>query len=197
MIHGTNSEKDNYDNESSDDDNNDDDVEKDEEDEENEEHLASVDPSVVPIDDHETMTTVNQGYTSRVSVTEEVSETCGINRSALFPNARLRKEKLNNTSKTSKPTTAEQRLNTGCNIVGHLVRNCRRPTNDNQRGTGTSQKVNCYECGNQGHYKRDCPERNNQSHKNQIKGTGAHECAVLRGGETDQDPNNIKDEIEA
>ncbi|GJR29023.1 hypothetical protein Tco_1105255 [Tanacetum coccineum] len=49
-----------------------------------------------------------------------------------------------------------------CNIVGHLVRNCRRPTNDNtannQRGTGTSQKVNCYEYGNQGHYKRDCPE---------------------------------------
>ncbi|GJV50902.1 retrotransposon protein, putative, ty3-gypsy subclass [Tanacetum coccineum] len=50
-----------------------------------------------------------------------------------------------------------------CNIVGHLVRNCRRPTNDNtvnnQRGTGTSQKANYYECGNQGHYKRDCPER--------------------------------------
>ncbi|GJS72472.1 retrotransposon protein, putative, ty3-gypsy subclass [Tanacetum coccineum] len=89
-----------------------------------------------------------------------------------------------------------------CNIVGHLVRNCRRPTNDNttnnQRGTGTSQKANCYECGNQGHYKRDCPERKNQSHKNQIGGTRAHGVVhTLRGGETDQDPNNIKDEIEA
>ncbi|GJZ43141.1 reverse transcriptase [Tanacetum coccineum] len=89
-----------------------------------------------------------------------------------------------------------------CNIVGHLVRNCRRPTNDNttnnQRGTGTSQKVNCYECGNQGHYRRDCPERKNQSHKNQIGGTGAHGVVhTLRGGETDQDPNNIKDEIKA
>nr|GEZ49224.1 hypothetical protein [Tanacetum cinerariifolium] len=39
---------DNDDNESSDDDNDDDDVEDDEE----AEHLASVDPSVVPIDDH-------------------------------------------------------------------------------------------------------------------------------------------------
>ncbi|GJV91199.1 reverse transcriptase domain-containing protein [Tanacetum coccineum] len=64
--------------------------------------------------------------------------------------------------------------------------------------TGTSQKVNCYECGNQGHYKRDCPERKNQSHKNQIGGTGAHGVVhTLREGETDQDPNNIKDEIEA
>ncbi|GJX40729.1 hypothetical protein Tco_0255719 [Tanacetum coccineum] len=43
---------DNDDNESSDDDDDDDDVEKDEEDEEEEEHLAPVDPSDVPIDDH-------------------------------------------------------------------------------------------------------------------------------------------------
>ncbi|GJU60088.1 putative reverse transcriptase domain-containing protein [Tanacetum coccineum] len=76
------------------------------------------------------------------------------------------------------------------------------PTNDNttnnQRGTGISQKVNCYECGNQGHYRRDCPERKNPSHKNQIGGTGAHGVVhTLRGEETDQDPNNIKDGIKA
>nr|GEY71637.1 reverse transcriptase domain-containing protein [Tanacetum cinerariifolium] len=52
---------DNDDNESSDDDDDDDDVEKDDEDDEEEEHLAPIDPFVVPIDDHETMTTVNQG----------------------------------------------------------------------------------------------------------------------------------------
>nr|GFB57083.1 hypothetical protein [Tanacetum cinerariifolium] len=53
---------DNNDNESFDNDNDDDDdVEEDGEDDEEVEHLASVDPSVVPIDDHETMTTVNQG----------------------------------------------------------------------------------------------------------------------------------------
>ncbi|GJT05019.1 putative reverse transcriptase domain-containing protein [Tanacetum coccineum] len=97
------------------------------------------------------------------------------------------KRKLNNTSK---------------NNQNQQQPNKRRPTNDNttnnQRGTGTSQKVNCYECGNQGHYKRDCPERKNQSHKNQIGGTRAHGVVhTLRGGETDQNPNNIKDEIEA
>ncbi|GJS60019.1 putative reverse transcriptase domain-containing protein [Tanacetum coccineum] len=54
-------EGDNNDNESSDDDDDDDDVEKDEEDEEEGEHLAPADPSAVLIDDHEMMTTVNQG----------------------------------------------------------------------------------------------------------------------------------------
>ncbi|GJU35298.1 hypothetical protein Tco_1183652 [Tanacetum coccineum] len=49
-----------------------------------------------------------------------------------------------------------------------------------------------------GHYKRDCPERKNQSHKNQTGGTRAHGVVhTLRGEETDQDPNNIKDEIKA
>ncbi|GKB75430.1 hypothetical protein Tco_0942325 [Tanacetum coccineum] len=44
----------------------------------------------------------------------------------------------------------------------------------------------------------DCPEQKNQSHKNQIGGTRAHGVVhTLRGGETDQDPNNIKDGIEA
>ncbi|GKA66334.1 reverse transcriptase domain-containing protein [Tanacetum coccineum] len=69
---------------------------------------------------------------------------------------------------------------------------------NNQRVTVTSQKIICYECGNQGHYKRDCPERKNQSHKNQIESTRAHGVVhTLRGGETDQGPNNIKDGIEA
>nr|GFB23620.1 hypothetical protein [Tanacetum cinerariifolium] len=39
--------------------------------------------------------------------------------------------------------------------------------------TGSSQKATCYECGNQGHYRRDCPEQKNQNHENQIKSTKA------------------------
>nr|GFA72623.1 hypothetical protein [Tanacetum cinerariifolium] len=44
-----------------------------------------------------------------------------------------------------------------CNKIGHLSRNCRSPTSDNvannQRGNGAGQKVTCYECGAQGHFK--------------------------------------------
>ncbi|GKC81503.1 reverse transcriptase domain-containing protein [Tanacetum coccineum] len=121
------------------------------------------------------------------------------------------KRKLSNTSKNNQnQQQPKKRQNTGKDYTaGHGEkkyyggpRAIGGPTNDNttnnQRGTGTSQKVNCYECGNQGHYKRDCPERKNQSHKNQIGGTRAHGVVhTLRGEETDQDPNNIKDEIKA
>ncbi|GKB93209.1 reverse transcriptase [Tanacetum coccineum] len=48
-----------------------------------------------------------------------------------------------------------------CNRVGHLARGCRSSTNanaaNNKRGTGASQKATCYKCGNQGHYRSDCP----------------------------------------
>ncbi|GJV37882.1 hypothetical protein Tco_1410359 [Tanacetum coccineum] len=50
------------------------------------------------------------------------------------------------------------------------------------------------------HHQRgsDCPERRNQNHENQTGGTGARGVVhALGGGETDQDPNNIEDEIEA
>ncbi|GKC25495.1 putative reverse transcriptase domain-containing protein [Tanacetum coccineum] len=96
------------------------------------------------------------------------------------------KRKLNNTSKDNQnQQQPNKRQNTGkAYATGHGEEKYYggskplSPTNDNttnnQRGTGTSQKVNCYECGNQGHYRRDCPERKNQSQKNQIGGTRAH-----------------------
>nr|GFA40630.1 hypothetical protein [Tanacetum cinerariifolium] len=89
-----------------------------------------------------------------------------------------------------------------CNRFGHLARDCRSFTNSNttniQKGSRTSQKATCYECGNQGHYKRDCLERKNQNHENQIKSTKARGVVhAFGGGETEQDLNNIEDEIEA
>nr|GFC63466.1 hypothetical protein [Tanacetum cinerariifolium] len=60
-----------------------------------------------------------------------------------------------------------------CNRYGYLARDCRSSIKANttniQKGTGASQKATCYECENQGHYKRDCSERKNQNHENQIK----------------------------
>ncbi|GJR75223.1 hypothetical protein Tco_0087588 [Tanacetum coccineum] len=48
------------------------------------------------------------------------------------------------------------------------------------------------------HYKSDCPKLKNRNHGNQAEGTGTHGMVLaLGGGETDQDPNNIEDEIEA
>nr|GFA09033.1 hypothetical protein [Tanacetum cinerariifolium] len=89
-----------------------------------------------------------------------------------------------------------------CNRFGHLARDYRSSINANtsniQKGTRASQKATCYECGNQGHYRRDCPEQKDQNHENQIKSTKARGVVhAFGGGETKQDLNNIKDEIEA
>ncbi|GJR87061.1 putative reverse transcriptase domain-containing protein [Tanacetum coccineum] len=40
---------------------------------------------------------------------------------------------------------------------------------NNQRGTRSGQKPTCFECGVQGHYKRECPKlKNNKNHGNQV-----------------------------
>nr|GEX92708.1 reverse transcriptase domain-containing protein [Tanacetum cinerariifolium] len=51
---------------------------------------------------------------------------------------------------------------------------------------------------NQGHYRSDCPELKNQNHRNQAGGTGARGMVhALGGGETNQDLNDMKDDINA
>ncbi|GJS05583.1 reverse transcriptase domain-containing protein [Tanacetum coccineum] len=52
--------------------------------------------------------------------------------------------------------------------VGHLTRDYRSPASTNNQRTLTY-----YECGNQGHYRSDCPEIKNQNHENQAGGTEA------------------------
>ncbi|GJZ94733.1 reverse transcriptase domain-containing protein [Tanacetum coccineum] len=80
-----------------------------------------------------------------------------------------------------------------CKKVGHLTRDCWNPTTANHQRT-----ITCYECGNQGHYKSDCPELENQNHGNQAEGTEARGMAyALGGGETNQDLDNIEDDINA
>nr|GEX41030.1 reverse transcriptase domain-containing protein [Tanacetum cinerariifolium] len=52
--------------------------------------------------------------------------------------------------------------------VGHLTRDCRSPA-----ATNNQRNPTCYECGNQGHYRSDCPELKNQNHRNQAGDTRA------------------------
>ncbi|GKB25404.1 putative reverse transcriptase domain-containing protein, partial [Tanacetum coccineum] len=65
-----------------------------------------------------------------------------------------------------------------CNRFGHLTRDCRIPTNaitaNNQRGTRTGQWPTGFECGVQGHYKRECPKlKNNNNRGNPARNANA------------------------
>ncbi|GKB38721.1 hypothetical protein Tco_0883663 [Tanacetum coccineum] len=75
---------------------------------------------------------------------------------------------------------------TNCKKVSHLTKDCWHPINANNQIT-----ITCYECGNQGNYRSDCPVLKNQG----TKGQGM--VYALGGGETDQDINNMEDDINA
>ncbi|GKE30859.1 hypothetical protein Tco_1446243 [Tanacetum coccineum] len=73
-----------------------------------------------------------------------------------------------------------------CKRVGHLTRDCWSSTVTNNQRTLTY-----YECGNQGHYRSDCPELKNG---NQAGGVGKRGMVLaLVGGETNQDLDDMED----
>nr|GFB38923.1 hypothetical protein [Tanacetum cinerariifolium] len=93
-----------------------------------------------------------------------------------------------------------------CKRVGHLTRDCRsrpanannnnntntnRNNNNNTNNNNNNQKGNgCYECGAQGHFKRNCPKLRNNNRDNQGRNDNAQaKVYVIRNA--GENPDNV------
>ncbi|GJV11181.1 putative reverse transcriptase domain-containing protein, partial [Tanacetum coccineum] len=87
-----------------------------------------------------------------------------------------------------------------CKRVGHLTRDCRsRPANannnnrnnNNNHNNNNNQKGNgCYECGAQGHFRRNCPKLKNNDRGNQA-GNDRAPAKVYVVGNAGANPDNV------
>ncbi|GJV91987.1 putative reverse transcriptase domain-containing protein [Tanacetum coccineum] len=82
-----------------------------------------------------------------------------------------------------------------CKKVGHLAKDCRsRPANannNNRNNNNNNQKGNgCYECGAQGHFRRNCPKLRNNDRGNQA-GNDRAPAKVYVVGNAGANPDNV------
>ncbi|GJR85248.1 putative reverse transcriptase domain-containing protein [Tanacetum coccineum] len=83
---------------------------------------------------------------------------------------------------TSKPKTMQDATESAVNAN----------TANIQKGTGAGQKPTCYECGAQGHFKRDCPKLKNNNRGNQ-GGNGNAPAKVYAVGRAGTNPDQNVD----
>ncbi|GJV47993.1 putative nucleotidyltransferase, ribonuclease H [Tanacetum coccineum] len=86
-----------------------------------------------------------------------------------------------------------------CKRVGHLAKDCRsRPANannNNRNNNNNNQKGNgCYECGAQGHFRRNCPKLRNNDRGNQA-GNDRAPAKVYVVGNEGANPDNVVAEL--
>ncbi|GKA57792.1 putative reverse transcriptase domain-containing protein, partial [Tanacetum coccineum] len=81
-----------------------------------------------------------------------------------------------------------------CKRVGHATKDCRiRPANNNNNcnNNNNNQKGNgCYECGDQGHFRRNCPKLRNNDRGNQA-GNDRAPAKVYVVGNAGANPDNV------
>ncbi|GJS71313.1 reverse transcriptase domain-containing protein [Tanacetum coccineum] len=81
-----------------------------------------------------------------------------------------------------------------CKKIGHMTRDCRAVIATTTQGTpGPNQRViTCFECGAQGHYRKDCPKVKNQNRGNKARVPDARGKAyVLGGGDANPGSNTV------
>ncbi|GJT58430.1 putative reverse transcriptase domain-containing protein [Tanacetum coccineum] len=80
-----------------------------------------------------------------------------------------------------------------CKKVGHMTRDCRAVIATSTQGTqGRFRGLLCFECGAQGHYRKDCPKVKNQNHGNKARIPDARGKAyVLGGGDVNPGSNTV------
>ncbi|GKG08289.1 putative reverse transcriptase domain-containing protein, partial [Tanacetum coccineum] len=87
-----------------------------------------------------------------------------------------------------------------CNRVGHATKDCRiRPANNNNNNNNNYRNNNynnqqgngCFECGAQGHFKRNCPKLNNNNDRGNQAGNNMAPAKVYAVGNAGANPDNV------
>ncbi|GJY61013.1 putative reverse transcriptase domain-containing protein [Tanacetum coccineum] len=77
-----------------------------------------------------------------------------------------------------------------CKRYGHTTTDCRANTNNNNNNNKNQKAEVCYECGNTGHMRRDCPKMKNRGNGNG-NGTAQGRAYALGGRDASPDSNVI------